>query len=258
MKNRSIILLVIISVGLLSGIEAKSNEARPINLLIVLDKEYGANYHYIIDIFEAYECEDYYWNITLTGLFEEITPCSYQSSTEILNTDILIPNIQNITKFDCLSVFPGKSHENLLESNETIDLIKEAMEKELIVTGWCKGVFVLAKADVINGKNVTGHDTCETACEAAGATFFSQVSPIQDGNIITSVRSRYYRTQICDLIAEACYKNLGIETQSSSSEATTSQQTTENKITTKNSPIVIFPIIVGLIVMARNQKRKKK
>jgi hypothetical protein len=56
---------------------------------------------------------------------------------------------------------------------------------------------------VISGKNVTGSADFAAEYEAAGATFSALVPPIIDGNIVTGVRSRYYRDEMCQAIATA-------------------------------------------------------
>jgi hypothetical protein len=71
----------------------------------------------------------------------------------------------------------------------------------LIVSAWCRAVRVLAAADVIDGKDVTGHADYQAIYESAGATFHELVPPIIDGNIVTGVRSRFYRTEMCEAIA---------------------------------------------------------
>ena len=81
---------------------------------------------------------------------------------------------------------------------------------------------MLATADIIRGKNVIGHFDYFDEYKAAGANYveysfiwdngkkiFQNVTPpIRDGNIITTVRSLYYRNEMCQLIKEAIEENL--------------------------------------------------
>jgi len=169
-----------------------------IEILFLMDHDYGANYHYIRPILESYG-----WNVTIAGTAEELTPCDYQNDEEIVIPDVLVWDIQNITEYDAISIMPGESHEILRTDQDVLDLIADAVSAELVVSAWCKAVRVLAAADVIDGKNVTGDGGFIDEYEAAGATYMGVVPPVIDGNIVTGVRSRYYREEMCIAIATA-------------------------------------------------------
>ncbi|NHK33054.1 MAG: DJ-1/PfpI family protein [Asgard group archaeon] len=230
-----------------------------VKILMIVDHDYGGNYPYIKEIFLSYG-----WNVTTAGLEPLITPCTYHST--ILEVDVLIQNITEITDFDCVSVIPGESHENLLNNESTLNLIQTAVSEGLIVTGWCKGVRVLAEANVIEGKNVTGHLSIQSVCEQAGATFIEDSPPIRDGNIITSVRSRYYRTETCELIRNTIYESLGITTTSTTTSTTTystnqssSIQVSDTETTTleENTSISFGISLFGLALIILRKTRRK-
>ncbi|MHA1211391.1 MAG: DJ-1/PfpI family protein [Candidatus Heimdallarchaeota archaeon] len=172
----------------------------PVNILLLMDEEWGANYLGIITKFEMFG-----WNITIAGPSATITSCVYNGyiglDVDILLTDV--NDIYDITQFDCLNIMPGSSHENLLGNQDIRDMINSAVDNGLVVSAWCRAVRVLADADVIAGLNVTGHIDYKTEYEAAGATFFSSVPPITQGKIVTGVRSRFYQSQMCIAIAKA-------------------------------------------------------
>ncbi|TFH08590.1 MAG: hypothetical protein E4H14_06160 [Candidatus Thorarchaeota archaeon] len=168
-----------------------------IKILFVMDQDYGSCYDPIRGVFERFG-----WNITTTALAETIISCDFDHNVA-LDVDILLTEITDVTEYDIVTVMPGESHD-LLRTNETaLDLIRDAVSENLIVTAWCRAVRVLAAADVIDGKNVTGRADYQAEYEAAGATFFELVPPITDGNIITSVRSTFYREETCIAIATA-------------------------------------------------------
>jgi putative intracellular protease/amidase len=169
-----------------------------IEILFLMDHDYGANYHYIRPILESFG-----WNVTIAGTAAILQPCDYQSATATLESDILIWDVENITKFDAISIMPGESHEILRTDQDVLDLIQETVSEGLIVSAWCKAVRVLAAADVIDGKNVTGSADYDDEYEAAGATYLGIVPPVIDGNIVTGVRSRFYREEMCTAIASA-------------------------------------------------------
>jgi putative intracellular protease/amidase len=95
--------------------------------------------------------------------------------------------------------YDGVSHDDLLASPEAIALVQQAVADSLLVVATCGGVRVLAAADVIAGKTVTGYDTYSAEYVAAGATWAGDdVPPILDGNILTSAHGRYYCHQIAE------------------------------------------------------------
>jgi putative intracellular protease/amidase len=176
---------------------ADTHTTNPIKILFVMDNDFGMNYYFIRDIFDRYG-----WDITTTALNQTIIGCSYEGGNP-LDVDITISEIDDVTEYDVLTIMPGSSHESLRVNTTALDLIRDAVEQNLTVSAWCRAVRVLAAADVIDGKNVTGHADYQSEYEAAGATFIYYSPPVTDGNIITSVRSRFYREEICIAIATA-------------------------------------------------------
>lgn len=178
-------------------VQADTQAADPIKILFVMDNEYGTCYNYIRIVFERFG-----WDITTTALNQTINECTFGGCTP-LDVDILLTEIGDVTEYDILTIMPGQSHDTLRANGTALDLIRDAVSQNLVVTAWCRAVRVLADAGVIDGKNVTGHRDYQTEYEAAGATFFASVPPITDGNIITSVRSSFYRQDTCNAIAAA-------------------------------------------------------
>ena len=193
-----LLLTLSVSVGVTTPLLVQADTpSNPIKILLVMDDDYGVSYQYIRAVFERYG-----WNITTTALNETIIGCDY-GNNKPLDVDILLTEISDVTEYDILTIMPGDSHENLRTNETALDLIRDSVSEGLIVTAWCRAVRVLADADVIDGKNVTGNAEYQSEYEAAGATFFELVPPITDGNIITSVRSTFYREATCNAIAAA-------------------------------------------------------
>ncbi len=124
-----------------------------------------------------------------------------------MEVDVVLDNVTDLYTYDCVSILPGQSHENLLNNVQFHSMIQNLVAKGTIVTAWCRAVRILARADVIDGRDVTGYDEYQTEYENAGATFFYRVPPIVDGNVITSVRSLYYQMQTCELIRTTVENN---------------------------------------------------
>ncbi len=177
-------------------------------ILLLADHNIGSN----VDIQDGSEniCqkfESYGWNMTYAGLSDTLHPCM-QNGTIVYGrpdflTDTLFNEITDITEYDVVSILPCSTHTNLLGSQPTLDLLAEAVDEGLIVSAWCRGVRVLAAADVLDGLTVTGHSDYEAEYLGAGAAFIPQAPPIIVGNIVTGVRSSYYREAICQAIRSA-------------------------------------------------------
>lgn len=193
-------LIVVFMVANQSGLMYSAAVASELNVkaLFLMDHEYGANYHHIRDILDSWG-----WDITVAGTNASLQPCGYQSDDEVIPTDVLIDDVQDVAQYDIVSIMPGQSYSLMLDSGKALSLIAGAVDASLVVSAWCKGIQILAAADVIDGKNVTGHWLYEDECEEAGAAFLRDVPPVTDGIIITTSRSRYYRMEMCVAMARA-------------------------------------------------------
>jgi putative intracellular protease/amidase len=177
----------------------ETKSTNQVKILFIMDNDYGANYHFIRPILEGWG-----WEVTLAGTAMTIEPCDYQSGSETLDMDMLISEVSNILDYDAISVMPGNSHEGLLNSQDALNLIKSAADMGIVVSAWCRAVRVLAAADVIDGRNVSGHADYASEYIEAGANYIpGDVPPIIDGNIVTTVRSKFYRPDMCIAIAKA-------------------------------------------------------
>jgi hypothetical protein len=178
-------------------IDATEPSQDSVEILLLMDHGYGGNVPHIFNILERYG-----WSYTTTGLNQTLTSCAYLNFQEY-SVDILLTDIVDVTEYDAISILPGDGHDLLRTNLTSLDLINSAVNEDLIVSAWCRGVRVLAAADVIDGKNITGNADYESEYVAAGATFNELVPPVIDGNIVTGVRSRYYREEMCQAIATA-------------------------------------------------------
>ena len=191
-----IVMMLSLTVSTLPGsISVVSAADDPVEILLILDHDYGGNVPPIITIFERYG-----WSITTTALNETVSSCDYLGS-DTFTVDTLLMDISDVTQFDAISVLPGNSHDLLRTNQTSLDLINAAMSAGIVVSAWCSAVRVLAAADVIDGKNITGNADYEAEYVSAGASFNELVPPVIDGNLVTGVRSRYYQEEMCQAIA---------------------------------------------------------
>jgi hypothetical protein len=199
----AILSAIIVTMILVNESQASEDvEYEPHSILFVTDNYWGENVPSILEKFRYL----YGWDVTTTAVNKTVTSCLFAGSEE-MEVDVTLDNLTNWYMFDCVSILPGQYHENLINNGDFHEMIRNLIAKGTIVTAWCRAVRILARADVIDGRDVTGYDAYQEEYEAAGATFHYRVPPIADGNVITSVRSLYYQLRTCELIRTTVENN---------------------------------------------------
>jgi len=217
-----IITFLLVAATRLKGDNSSTGSAEPVKILLLMDDNLGSSYEVAVGKVKSIKAQldDFGWELTEAGMKRELLPCPWgveNYNTQPYKTDILVDDIESLEEYHALIILPGRDHKNLLQSPKTSVLIREAVELGMPVAAWCQGVRLLAAADVIRGKRVIGNfqhlqeykDAGALAVEYSveevdGKRVFKNISPpIIDGNIITTVRSLYYRDQMCQLIKNA-------------------------------------------------------
>jgi putative intracellular protease/amidase len=171
-------------------------DGAPIRILMLMGNHVGGYHYYTRDLWE--QCG---WDLTAAGLAPVLQPCNLGVAFHV---DTLITQITDLSAYDCLAImqaraYDGMSHSDLLASPEAIALVRQAVAESLLVVATCGGVRLLAAADVIAGRTVTGYALYAPEYIAAGATYAGDdVPPILDGTILTSAHGRYYCQQITE------------------------------------------------------------
>ena len=177
-------------------------------ILLLMDSQLGANYDIDDGTFNIMEHFDYYgWQVTTAALMSPVSRCSYSTSVGLRPQipNYLIGDIPDVTAYDIVCLLPNASGSpNLMADPTTLAILNTAADEKVVVAAWCRAVRVLAAADLLDGLNVVGHADYQAEYEAAGATYLgNDHPPIIQGNIVTSVRSNFYRTATCEAIARA-------------------------------------------------------
>ncbi|MBU0755820.1 MAG: DJ-1/PfpI family protein, partial [Planctomycetes bacterium] len=112
---------------------------------------------------------------------------------------IKFDQIANIDHYDALAIMPVSSYcdkdpyRDLMENSDGMNLIRQAVEKNIPVSTICSGARVLAAAGVLEGRKVLGQPDYKAEYEKAGALFLGKdFPPQQDGCILTGARDQYY------------------------------------------------------------------
>jgi len=153
----------------------------------------------------------YGWQLTLAGVERTISPCAFarQRGAEPLELDCTVDDLGDASDYDGISVLPGPAHRRLIASPKAMALIRQGSEAGLVLSAWCRGVRVLAAADVLRGKRVVGHADDKDVIEAAGAIYVGHDHPpVIDGRLVTGARSYYYRAKNAEAIRKAMAERL--------------------------------------------------
>ena len=213
--------------GPVTHIDKLTNNNDLVNVLVLSDSTYGGSYNVasvasergkiVESIFKQFQ--QFGWSIDIISVSDSISPCPYAGNffnKQPLRPAMIIGDAFQIKDYEVLMVGPGNSFKNIINNPEALEIVQSAFDAGLVIASWCRGLQVLAAADIIRDKTVIGHIDHEADYKKAGADYikyeiinpqkreFQNVSPpIADGNIITTIRSLYYRDQMCQLIKNA-------------------------------------------------------
>jgi len=155
------------------------------------------------------QMRDLGWELTLTAMQTVVDSC-HESGAQLgarsVRVDRLLTEIESFQAYDAVTIMPGRGYERLLGDRAVLARLARAERRGVVVSAWCRGVQVLAAAGVVQGRRVTGHDDYADLYAQAGAHYLGpDTPPVIDGNIVTGVRSRYYRTEMLEAIGAAVH-----------------------------------------------------
>ena len=202
MKRRPVLICLLLAGLILSAAALPYLEAgAPVKVLLLVSNRHGSYFSYVLD-----QMETYGWDVTVVGVTPTITPCEWG---DVFAVDTLVTEITDVSPYDCLLIsqsaaYDGQANNQLLESLEALDLVRQAVQDSLLVVAICGGTRVLAAADVIDGRRVTGYLNYSPEYISAGGIWQgATVPPVLDGNILTSAKGHYYSHQICEAMRAA-------------------------------------------------------
>ncbi len=178
-----------------------------VKALLLVDEVYGAslniedNQNSILEYFA-----DYGWEVSIACCTPEVNPCPWagMQGCEVINPDLMTYELDNALEWDVIVVVPGGSHANLLNCPFVLSVLAQANSNNIPIAAWCRGVRVLAAANVLEGIEITGHDDYIDAYQAAGAVYLGNFEPpTEDQGIITCVNATEYRQEMCAMIRDA-------------------------------------------------------
>ncbi|MEW5922852.1 MAG: DJ-1/PfpI family protein [Candidatus Zixiibacteriota bacterium] len=191
-----------------NNISANQSNDSKIDILLLVSRNYGANYFLYRDLYDQYG-----WNVTHAGVLKEIPACPpyyYRYKVPVMVPDIMTSEIKDVAKYEGIAIMPSTGvfspvpFDEFINDRPTLQLITTAVQKNIPVISSCAGSRVLAAADVIKGKTIIGNPEFKAECEAAGATVVDKDHPpLFEGSIITTARGMYYSVANCMALATA-------------------------------------------------------
>ncbi|MBN2383547.1 DJ-1/PfpI family protein [bacterium] len=184
-----------------------------IKALMLIPKNYGANYYLIRDNFDRYG-----WSVTLASINHTVNPCPVYAGPlgcPTLTMDILIEQIDEafLDSIDVVCImfashWAGDPFADFIASTATLELIRSANSKGKVIVAWCSGVRVLAAAQILQGIEITGYPAYQDEYEAAGAIFLGGNLPyVVDGTIITARNGQSHNVEVSEVIARVIEGN---------------------------------------------------
>ena len=172
----SLLIFCIILSNLYADDDVKYIEQNKIDVLLITDDNYGSSFVVGDDKIKSIkqQFEEFGWNLIISGVKDTLAPCDWGNQTYGTDKMIVtkkISEIKNISEFDAIIVLPGRGFSNILNDIEMISLLKKANQEGIIIAAWCRGVQLLAAADIIRGKNVIGHFDYFEEYKAAGGGY---------------------------------------------------------------------------------------
>jgi len=185
-----------------------------VKALLLVDDLYGGslniedNQNNILENFEEYG-----WDVSIACCSPEVNPCPWamMQGCEVLFPDVMTYQLDDAMEWDVIVVVPGGSHSKLMNCPFVLSVLSQAKTYGIPIAAWCRGVRLLAEADIINGVEITGHADYEDEYLAAGAVYLGSFEPPTENNgILTCVNATEYRQEMCDLIRDAVENSTSI------------------------------------------------
>lgn len=190
--------------------KSAATEKEEVRALLVLDDEYGANF-LIEDEIPNIRTQllRYGWELTTAAVQEEIRPCPWgarNAGQTSFRPDLRVRDLGDPGRYDVIILLPGKSQAKLRDDPGFLAFLRRAANLGRVIAAWCRSGRILAKAGVLEGVRIVGKPEYRAEYEAAGAFPAATGSreetcpPVSDRGIVTTLRSKFFRTAMCEEI----------------------------------------------------------
>lgn len=124
--------------------------------------------------------------VTLASLATDpIQGMQHQEKGDTITPDMTVDDVDT-EEFDALLLPGGVANPDMLRTNDrAVDIAEEFMDDGKIVAAICHGPWLLAEADVVDGRTMTSWPSIRTDLANAGAEVVDE-EVVVDDNLITS------------------------------------------------------------------------
>ena len=169
-------IMLVMHFCIIGTITTYSQSFDKVNILLITGDSYGSSFLIGDDKIKSIKerFEEYGWELTFAAIKDTVVPCEWNKETfgaEPLVISKNIKKIKNPEDFDAIVLLPGRGFPNLVQNKKVLKLLKKANKKDVIIAAWCRGVSLLAAADIIRGKKIIGHFDYFKEYQAAGADY---------------------------------------------------------------------------------------
>lgn len=139
-----------VSAGVLDELKAKAigtaAPGRPLNCLVLLGEWFGDTYFPLRD-----EIARRGWTMRRVGVDAEYRGCYQKARDVVLTSDILIPDLQDVSGYDCLIIPSGPQFRKFNENPAVLRFVRDAHAAGVLVASFCTGNRVVQAAGLLEG-----------------------------------------------------------------------------------------------------------
>ncbi|MDH4272182.1 MAG: DJ-1/PfpI family protein [Candidatus Aminicenantes bacterium] len=145
---RACSLLILITLALAiqgTGLGPAQDPARPVSVLVLLGEWFGDAYFPLKEEIEARG-----WTMKRVGVDVEYRGCYNKKRDVVLRSDILIPDMKDLSGYDCLIIPSGPQFRKFRENQTVLKFVRDAHAAGLLVASFCVGNNLVKAAGLVD------------------------------------------------------------------------------------------------------------
>ncbi|MCP4553495.1 MAG: hypothetical protein GY834_15960 [Bacteroidetes bacterium] len=151
MKRFLFVLALIILVSFTSSIfvNAQTRNTDQVKVLVLLGEWFGDTYFPLKKKIKSFN-----WKMYRIGVDENYLGCYNKARDVALHSDILIKDLKDFSKYDCLIIPSGPQFRKFNENEEVLKFVRDAHKAGLVIASFCTGNMVVNKSGLIDKKEM--------------------------------------------------------------------------------------------------------
>ncbi|MFC1564264.1 DJ-1/PfpI family protein [candidate division KSB1 bacterium] len=140
-----LILSVLASASFAYAQNSKKTGDDNITVLMLLGEWFGDTYFTLNDRLEELDVK-----VVKTGVDNTFKGCYVKDRDDELTNDILIPDIKDLSEYDCLLIPSGPQFRKFRGNKVVMQFIRDAYEAGLVIASLCTGNFIVNESGIID------------------------------------------------------------------------------------------------------------